>query len=132
MTAEKQWLAASIPCRSSLRRPPPMPRSLENCLELTAKPTDDSQRQLVRGNFPATKMEFIQGPNNTFLLPHARQINCTSRWVEAAPVQDRGSMSPKSPRWFQGGSMNLKVNAIRDSGFDETDQSQNDPGIHRV
>lgn len=82
-------------------------------LELTATSTDAAKP--VRGRF-RHQMEMISGPNNTFYY-QTRADKLYVAVVEAAPFKIEID-EPKVPL-VQGGSMNLKVNAIRDEGFDE-------------
>ena len=82
-------------------------------LELTAASTDAAKP--VTGGF-RHQMEFIQGPNNTFYY-HTRAEKLYVAVVEAAPFKIEIE-EPKVPL-VQGGSMNLKVKATRDKGFDE-------------
>lgn len=82
-------------------------------LELTAKSTDE--KKPVSGSFRHA-MEFISGPNNTYYY-HTRADKLYVAVVEAAPFKIEID-EPKVPL-VQGGSMNLNVKAIRDSGFDE-------------
>ncbi len=82
-------------------------------LELTVASADSSKP--ASGSF-RHQMEFINGPNNTFYY-QTRADKLYVAVVEAAPFKIEID-EPKVPL-VQGGSMNLKVKAIRDSGFDE-------------
>jgi hypothetical protein len=82
-------------------------------LELTAVSTDASKP--VEGGF-RHQLEFIQGPNNTFYY-HTRAEKLYVAVVEAAPFQIE--IDEDKVPLVRGGSMNLKVKAIRDEGFDE-------------
>jgi hypothetical protein len=82
-------------------------------LELTASSADSSKP--ASGSF-RHQMEFINGPNNTFYY-QSRADKLYVAVVEAAPFKIEID-EPKVPL-VQGGSMNLKVKAIRDSGFEE-------------
>lgn len=95
-------------------------------MELTAASTDASKP--VRGSF-RHQMEMIQGPNQTFYY-QTRADKLYVAVVEAAPFRIEID-EPKVPL-VQGGSMDLKVKAIRDSGFEEPINLKmiwNPPGI---
>lgn len=82
-------------------------------MELTAASTDPEKP--ARGSF-RHQLEFISGPNNTFYY-HTRADRLYVAVVEAAPFQIEIE-EPKVPL-VQGGSMNLKVKVVRDSGFEQ-------------
>lgn len=95
-------------------------------MELTAASTDSSKP--VRGGF-RHQLEFISGPNNTYYY-HTRADKVYVAVVEAAPF--RIEVDEVKVPLVQGGSMSLKVKAIRDSGFDEAINLKmlwNPPGI---
>lgn len=82
-------------------------------LDLTAVSTDTNTP--VRGSFQHA-LEFIQGPNNTFYY-QTRVDKLYVAVVEAVPFRIEIEQ-PKVPL-VQSGSMELKVKAIRNEGFDE-------------
>jgi hypothetical protein len=82
-------------------------------LDLTAASTDTNKP--VRGSF-RHNLEFIQGPNNTFYY-QTRVEKLYVAVVESVPFRIEIE-EPKVPL-VQGGSMGLRVKAIREGSFDE-------------